>query len=52
MENHDEFGGAKLPSEKLESNIKYISDLFTGDDTLQIRRITNTAREGLKFCLI
>ncbi len=52
MENHDGFGGAKLPSEKLESNIKYISDLFQGDDTLQIRRIANTTKQGLEFCLI
>lgn len=52
MENHDGFGGAKLPSEKLESNIKYISGLFQGDDTLQIRRIANTVQQGLEFCLI
>lgn len=52
MENHDGFGGAKLPSEKLESNLRYISGLFENDDTLQKRRITNTSQEGLNFCLI
>lgn len=52
MENHDGFGGAKLPSEKLKSNVQYISNLFTGDDTLQIRSITNTTKQELEFCLI
>ena len=52
MEKHDGFGGAKLPSEKLESNVKYIGDLFENDDTLQIRRIANTSRQGMEFCLI
>ncbi len=52
MENHDGFGGAKLPSEKLETNVGYIGTLFKGDDTLQIRRISNTTRQGLEFCLI
>ena len=52
MENHDGFGGAKLPSEQLESNLKYISNLFAGDDTLQQRRVANTGKQGLEFCLI
>lgn len=52
MENHDDFGGAKLPSEKLEANIRYIRTIFEGDDTLQIRRISNTSGNGMEFCLI
>jgi spore germination protein KA len=52
VENHDDFGGAKLPSEKLEANIRYIRTIFEGDDTLQIRRISNTSGNGMGFCLI
>ena len=52
MENHDEFGSAKLPSEQLESNLKYITNLFQGDDTLQQRMVANTGKQGLEFCLI
>ena len=52
MENHDDFGSAKLPSEELEKNIQYICNLFKGDDTLQIRRVANTANSGMEFCLL
>jgi spore germination protein KA len=52
MENHDAFGSAKLPSEQLESNLKYVFNLFQGDDTLRKREITNTGKQGYKFCLI
>jgi hypothetical protein len=52
MENHDTFGSAKLPSEQLEPNLKYILNLFQGDDTLRHRFITNKGKQEHKFCII
>lgn len=52
MSNHDNFGGAKLPSNQLETNIKYISDIFAPDDTLQFRYLSSSSDSKLRFCLI
>ena len=52
MSNHDSFGTAKLPSEQMEVNIKYISDIFAPDDTLQFRWLSNAFDSELQFCLI
>lgn len=52
MSNHDSFGTAKLPSEQMEVNIKYIRDIFAPDDTLQFRWLSNTFDSELQFCLI
>ena len=52
MEGHDGFGGAKLPSQKLEANVRYLRSVFEGDDTLQIRELRNRTRPEAAFCLI
>ena len=47
------FGSAKLPSADLEKNIHYLrEDVFSDDDTMRFRRLTNRHRPELKFCLI
>ena len=52
MNSRDNFGGAKLPSDKLEANVKYIRDIFASDDTLQFRYLSGTPNSELQFCLI
>ena len=52
MSNHDSFGTAKLPSEQMEVNIKYIREIFAPDDTLQFRYLSNAFDSDLQFCLI
>lgn len=53
MDTSNSFAGAKLPSDRLEQNIHYFRDLFTGDDTLVFRELENNRGEqNLKFCLI
>ena len=52
MDNHDSFGGAKLPSDKLEDNIKYIRNIFAPDDTLQFRYLSSSSDSNFRFCLI
>ena len=47
------FAGAKLPSDGLEQNIRYLRDLFTGDETLTFRSLENRRNgETLAFCLV
>lgn len=52
MSNQDNFGGAKLPSDELETNVKYIRNIFTNDDTLQLRYLSSPFHPELHFCLI
>lgn len=52
MSNHDSFGGAKLPSDELETNVKYIRDIFVNDDTLQFRYLSSPFQAELHFCMI
>ena len=53
MSGSDSFAGAKLPSEHLEQNIRYLRDLFTGDDTLIFRKLENSrGKQPLQFCLV
>lgn len=52
MSMNDSFGGAKLPSGELETNVKYIRNIFTNDDTIQFRYLSNPYDSKLHFCLI
>lgn len=53
MSTSDSFAGAKLPADRLEQNIRYLRDLFTGDDTLIFRDLENDRGEQtLRFCLV
>ncbi|QAT51115.1 spore germination protein [Caproiciproducens sp. NJN-50] len=53
MSTSDSFAGAKLPADQLEQNIRYLRDLFTGDDTLVFRELENDRGEQtIRFCLV
>ncbi|MCI1965577.1 MAG: spore germination protein [Oscillospiraceae bacterium] len=53
MNTSDSFAGAKLPSDRIEQNIRYLRDLFTDDETLIFRRLVNEkGKQPLRFCLI
>ena len=52
MNTQNGFGSAKLPSENLETNIRYVRNIFEKDDTLQFRRIQNNSDPAAEFCLI
>lgn len=52
MTNSDSFGTAKLPSNDLEANVKYLCNIFKDDDTL-IKRFFSSAHEpSAKFCIL
>ena len=52
MTNSDSFGTAKLPSDNLEANVKYLCNIFKDDDTL-IKRFFSSAHEpSAKFCVL
>lgn len=41
-----------LSSDSLETNIKYIRDIFASDDTLQFRYLSGAPESKVRFCLI
>lgn len=52
MENRGGFGSAKLPSDELKTNLEYIRNLFTGDETIQFRHLTSPYQTDWRFCLV
>lgn len=52
MKDGNSFGGAKLPSASLETNVSYLRGIFTGDDTLICRYVTSPFCEEHRFCLV
>ena len=52
LKNSETFKGAKLPSDRLETNIRYFRDIFTDDDTLVTRNLNSPNRPEQRFCLI
>lgn len=47
------FGSSRLPSADLETNIRYLKEnVFSEDDTMRFRKLTNQTSPNLKFCLI
>jgi spore germination protein KA len=53
MNASDSFAGAKLPSDRLELNVRYLRDLFTGDETLIFRKLENSrGKRTFQFCLV
>ena len=52
MQN-DGFGSAKLPSDDLETNLRYLKEsVFPGDDAMQYRVLANRADPARRFCLV
>ncbi len=52
MAGSDDFGGARLPSDRLEANVRYLRGIFSGDDTLQVRHVASPTEPAARFCLI
>ena len=46
------FGDARLPSDRLEENVRYIGNLFAGDDTLQVRTLSSPSDPAARFVLV
>lgn len=51
MRSWDNFKNAKLPSDKLDVNLSYLQNVFSGDETLIRRYITNPSRQ-VRLCLV
>ena len=51
MKSDHNYKNAKLPSDKMEANIAYFKNVFSGDETLLLRPITNPSNQA-KFCLV
>lgn len=52
MTNSDSFGTAKLPSDDLEENAKYLKNIFSNDDTLVTRFFSSAHEETARFCIL
>lgn len=51
MKFQDNFKSASLPSQKVETNVSYLRNVFNGDETLRLRYVTNSSKQ-IKFCLV
>ena len=48
-----DFGSAELPSADLDANVRYLHEsIFSDDDTMQYRFLTNREKPELRFCLV